>query len=101
MAELKNDLEDNLIKMIQKNLQTLVPQTPAPTPKTQNQTILPSTIRQELKNIMKEVLSEKNLPTSSAISPLKTNAKCQLVSLYVFHNMKDNLMCNIFFNFLV
>lgn len=83
MAELKNDLGDNLIKM----LQTLVPQTPAPAPAPQNQTILPSTIRQEIKNIMKEVLAEKNVPSNSAdvsISPLKTNAKCQLVSPIYF-----------------
>ncbi|KNC24230.1 Kinesin-like protein Nod [Lucilia cuprina] len=84
IAELKNDLEDNLMKMIQKNLQTLVPQTPAhapaPAPTPQNQTNLPSTIRQELKNIMMEVLSEKD----SHISPMKTNAKCQL-----FNNSDD------------
>lgn len=73
------------MKMLQKNLHTLVPQTPAAAPTLQNQTVLPSTIRQELKNIMKEVLSEKtshlNCEENTAqISPLKTNAKCQLVS---------------------
>ncbi|KAM7346418.1 no distributive disjunction isoform 1-T3 [Cochliomyia hominivorax] len=87
MAELKNDLQDDLMKMIQTNMQTFVPQTLAPAPNPQNQTILPSTIRKELKNIMKEVLLGESTPTDSsevnegqqkAFSPLKTNAKCQL-----------------------
>ncbi|XP_065365872.1 kinesin-like protein Nod [Calliphora vicina] len=86
IAELKTDLEDNLMKMLQKNLHTLVPQTPAAAPTLQNQTVLPSTIRQELKNIMKEVLSEKTAhpnceENTAQINPLKTNAKCQLFNI--------------------
>lgn len=89
------DLEDNLVKVLEKNLQALVPQTPAPAPTPQNQTVLPSTIRQELKNILQEVLFEKNVfnkngedvnknqQNTTFTSSLNPSAKCQLVSSFI------------------
>lgn len=83
MAELKNDLEDNIRKMLQQNFEAFMPQTLAATPAaatTKNQTIWPTTLRQEIKSIMNEVLSEKNQNAENkSKTPLRENAKCQLV----------------------
>ncbi|TMW53990.1 hypothetical protein DOY81_000922 [Sarcophaga bullata] len=84
IADFKNELEDNLVKMLQENLHTLISQTPAPVP---NNNSLPSVIRQELKTIMKEVLFEENLLNNDACNrkgndlsnaSINTNARYQL-----------------------
>lgn len=60
MAEMRNDLEENLLKIVQRNIQHFSSATPAPQDTPKNQTALPTTIRQEIKTIMKEVLFENN-----------------------------------------
>lgn len=84
IADLKNGLEDNLTKMFQENLHSLISQTPVPV---QKDNCLTSTIRQELKTIMKELLFERstlknaekenNIPNASS----NANTRCQLVSI--------------------
>ncbi|XP_013097756.2 kinesin-like protein Nod [Stomoxys calcitrans] len=74
MTELETGLEKKFMEILQRNLHAFIPtQTPAPTPApvslSQNKTPFPSSVRQEIKSIMKEVLCE---------SPLKADAKCKL-----------------------
>lgn len=87
--------------MLQENLHTLMSQTPAPV---QNNISLPSTIRQELKTIMKEVLFEGNLLNNEACNrkgndlsnvSINTNARCQLVSILLHMYIKLLTYCNI------
>ena len=101
IADLKNELEDNLVKMLQENLHTLMSKTPAPV---ENNKSLPSTIRQELKNIMKEVLFEGNLLNTEACNRKEndlsnvsnnTNARCQMVSILLHMYTKLLTYCNI------
>lgn len=89
MSELESGLEKKFMEMLQRNLLTFIPsQTPAPASIVQNQTPFPSSMRQEIKSIMKEVLCE---------SPIKTNVKCQLVRMYIIR--KRNLcLSGIIFN---
>ncbi|XP_075155137.1 no distributive disjunction [Haematobia irritans] len=70
MTELETGLEKKFMEILQRNLHTLIPpQTPIAMSINQHQTPLPSSMRQEIKSIMKEVLQE---------SPLKADAKCKL-----------------------
>lgn len=71
MTELESGLEKKFIDILQRNLHALMPpQTPAAATMAPHQTPLTQNMRQEIKSIMKEVLQD---------SPIKANAKCQLV----------------------
>lgn len=105
MAGLKHDLEENMLKILQKNFQNCIPTIPAPKNSPKNQTLLPSTIRQELKGVMKEVLLENSIVCKNTE---ETNEKAQtslikkcLVSIFflrffIAYSFETCMLINVF-----